>query len=94
MSGNSRSTAQLPASSAGSVLGRGWDRTSVWGPLGSGATSCSVGGLGQVTKAQDSAIGGNRDPRLSEERKLKTKCFFLKSRKEAATVEFHNGERG
>lgn len=33
-------------------------------------------------------------PRLSEERKLKTKCFFLKSRKEAATVEFHNGERG
>lgn len=51
LSGNSRSTAQLPASSAGSVLGRGWDRTSVWGPLGSVATSCSVGGLGQVTKA-------------------------------------------
>lgn len=30
-------------------------------------------------------------PRFSEERKLKTKCFFLKSRKEAATVEFHGG---
>lgn len=33
-------------------------------------------------------------PRLSEDRKLKTKCFFLKSRKEAATVEFHDGEEG
>lgn len=31
-------------------------------------------------------------PSLAEERKLKTKCFFLKSRKEAASVEFLNGD--
>ena len=30
-------------------------------------------------------------PSLVKERKLKTKCFFLKSRKEAASVEFFNG---
>lgn len=30
-------------------------------------------------------------PSLSEERKLKTKCFFLKSRKEATSVEFLGG---
>lgn len=32
-------------------------------------------------------------PRPAEERKLKTKCFFLKSRKEAASVEFLDGAR-
>lgn len=30
-------------------------------------------------------------PRFSEERKLKIKCFFLKSRKEAVSVEFLGG---
>ena len=30
-------------------------------------------------------------PSLVKERKLKTKCFFLKSRKEAASVEFFDG---
>lgn len=38
-------------------------------------------------------MGGNRDLRLPAERKLNTKCFFLKSRKEAASVEFLGGDR-
>lgn len=33
-------------------------------------------------------------PSLAKERKLKTKCFFLKSRKEAASVEFFDGGGG
>ena len=33
-------------------------------------------------------------PSLAKERKLKTKCFFLKSRKEAASVEFFDGGWG
>lgn len=33
-------------------------------------------------------------PSLAEERKLKTKCFFLKSRKEAASMEFLDGGGG
>lgn len=33
-------------------------------------------------------------PSLADERKLKTKCFFLKSRKEAASVEFLDGGCG
>jgi hypothetical protein len=64
----------------------------MWRPLGFGATSCPAEGLGasyqrpRTVQSEETEI-----PRLSEERKLKTKCFFLKSRKEAASVEFSGG---
>lgn len=66
----------------------------MWRPLGSGATSCPARRLGasyqgpRTVQSEETEI-----PRLSEERKPKTKCFFLKSRKGAASVEFLGGGR-
>lgn len=64
-------------------------------PGGPGAPSCPEGGFRRVCRGPRTAQSEETEiPSLAEQRKLKTKCFFLKSRKEAASVEFLDGAHG
>lgn len=64
-------------------------------PRGSGAPCCPEGGFRQVCQGPRTVQSEETEiPSLAEQRKLKTKCFFLKSRKEAASVEFLDGAHG
>ena len=75
--------------------GRAERRPLCGAPRGSGAPSCPEGGFRQVCQGPRTVQSEETEiPSLAEQRKLKTKCFFLKSRKEAASVEFLDGAHG